>query len=106
MAVTVKAHSGDGEYVDGIYQPASKEIFERTMVVIPVMPDDFKCFENVDESETDTISIGDMKFYDGKMDVDIEDNDIIIKDDIEYEIISVINRSDRGFKIYFGKKEK
>jgi hypothetical protein len=100
------AHSGEGSYVDGIYVPTAKAAYETSMAVSLLSVDDLEYFDRHKYEENFTIE--DRKFYDNLLhiDIDVNENDIIIHNNREYEVVEVLDRSDRGFKVYYGKYQK
>lgn len=104
VPVVVKAHSGEGQYIDGIYVPAEKISYEKRMAVVPITVDELKYFD--DENFEENFTVEDRKFYDAAMDVSIEENDIIEYREREFEIAKVLDRTEHGFKIYYGKVQK
>ncbi len=101
ISVFVKVHSGEGEYIDGIFVPGQVSIYEKPMVVASISTDDLEYFDKSNFEENFTME--DRKFYDPIMDLDIKENDIIIYNNVEFEVVKVFDRNDQGFKVYFGK---
>lgn len=104
IPVTVNAHSGEGQYVDGIYVPADKISYDLSMVPVPISHKELKYFD--DENFEENFTVEDRKFYDAFMRVDIKENDVIVVNDKEFEVAKVLDRKDRGFRVYFGKFQK